>query len=55
VPNLIVEILAVLWVAGLVLYFRFTSERGREDNLLVLWILLSLPVAGYPITRWLFP
>ena len=45
------ELLAVLWVAGLLCYFSFTSERTRENNLVILWILLALPVFGYPLMR----
>ena len=45
------ELLAVLWVAGLILYFSLTSERTRENNLVILWILLALPVLGYPLMR----
>lgn len=49
------ELLAVLWVTGLILCFSFTSERMRENNLVILWILLALPVFGYPLMRLLFP
>lgn len=47
------ELLAVLWVFGLLAYFAFTTERQRENNLLVLWLLLLLPVFLAPL-RLLF-
>lgn len=50
-----VEVLAIAWIVGLVIYFSLTTERQRENNLLVMWVLLLLPVVCYPIMRLLFP
>lgn len=49
------EILAVAWIVGLLLYFGLTSERTRENLLLVSWLLLLLPAIIYPVIRLLFP
>lgn len=43
------ELLAVMWVAGLVAYFSLTTERQRENLLLVTWGLMLLPVAYYAV------
>lgn len=36
-------IAALLWIAGLAGYFYFTTERQRENFLLVAWIALLAP------------
>ncbi|MGE5522375.1 MAG: hypothetical protein ACM3SS_01575 [Rhodospirillaceae bacterium] len=38
------ELLAVLYIAGLIFYFVKTTEEQRERHLLVMWGLLLLPV-----------
>lgn len=38
-------LLTVVWIAAIAVYFRFTTERQRENYLLVAWIVLSIPVA----------
>ena len=43
------EFLAIAWIGGLIVYFAFTTERQRENLLLVTWILMLLPVAYYSI------
>ena len=43
------EILALIWVGGLIAYFSFTTERQRENILLVTWILMLLPVAYFAV------
>jgi hypothetical protein len=42
-------LLAVIWVVGLVLYFHFTTERDRENYLLIMWGLLLLPCIIAPL------
>lgn len=46
------EILAILWIAGLIAYFAFTTERQRENFLLVAWIALG-GSALVPVIGWL--
>lgn len=36
-------IAALLWIAGLAGYFYFTTERQRENLLLLAWIILLAP------------
>jgi hypothetical protein len=43
------ELLAVLWVFGLLVYFSVTNERQRENHLLVMWLLLLLPAILVPL------
>lgn len=38
------ELLIPAWIIGLVAYFHFTTERQREQVLLVTWGLMLLPV-----------
>jgi hypothetical protein len=40
------EFLALAWVGALIIYFFLTTERQRENFLLVAWVLMLLPV-GY--------
>lgn len=47
--------LTLIWIVGLGLYFWKTSERQRENYLLVMWVLLLLPVVGYPVLRLIGP
>lgn len=42
-------ILAVAWIFGLILYFFLTTERQRENFLLVTWVLMLLPVGYYAV------
>ena len=49
------EILAALWILGLVVYFSVTDERQRENHLVVMWGLLLLPVIVYPLTQLFGP
>lgn len=44
--------LAILWIGGLIAYFAFTTERQRENNLLVVWLVLG-GAAAIPIIGWL--
>ena len=37
------ELLAVIYVAGILFYFTRTSERQRENHLLIVWGLLLIP------------
>ena len=37
-------ILSILWVGGFFAYFHFTTERQRENYLLVAWLVLLAPV-----------
>jgi len=53
--NTGLALLAVFWLAGIVIYFAFTTERTRENVLLVIWILLLLPTFLYPIIRLFAP
>ena len=46
------EVFAILWVAGLIAYFSLTTERQRENYLLVAWIVLG-GAAFLPIIGWL--
>jgi hypothetical protein len=46
------ELLAVVWVVGLILYFSLTTERQRQNNLLVVWILMGA-AAILPLIIWL--
>ena len=32
---------AIIWIGGLIAYFALTSERQRENNLLIMWPLLG--------------
>ena len=43
------EFLAIAWIVGLVAYFKLTTERQRENILLVTWGLMLLPVIYYLI------
>jgi len=43
------ELLAVAWVLGLIAYFGFTTERQRENHLLIAWIFLLLPALYFGI------
>ena len=43
------EILTLLWVGGILFYFARTSPRGRENHLLVAWILMALPIVYWLI------
>lgn len=36
-------LLAILWIGGFAAYFHFTTERQRENYLLVTWITLLVP------------
>ena len=47
------ELLAVVWIVAVIVYFSVTNERQRENYLVVMWIALLLPVIGYPIMRLL--
>ena len=44
-----VELLIPLWLTGLVAYFSLTTERQRENLLLITWGLMLLPVVYYAI------
>ena len=46
------ELLAVVWGVGLILYFSLTTERQRENNLLVVWILMGT-AAILPLIIWM--
>lgn len=46
------ELLALAWAAGLFFFFVKTSERGRENALLIAWLLLALPIT-FPFLRWM--
>ena len=48
------EVLAILWVVGLIAYFMLTSQRQRENLLLITWGLMLLPVLYYAV-RLLLP
>ena len=48
-----IGLLAISWVVALIIYFALTDERQRENNLVVMWLLLLAPVVGYPIMRLL--
>lgn len=39
-----VELFAVAWIVGTFAFFRWTSERTRENVLVVAWAILLLPV-----------
>lgn len=41
------EALAVIWVVGLIIYFTKTTERQRENHLLVMWGILLAPAFYY--------
>ena len=43
------EILALFWVAGLIAYFSMTTERQRENLLLVTWGLMLVPVVYFVV------
>jgi len=43
------ELLAIVWIVGLVAYFMLTNERQRENNLLIMWGLLVLSIFIYPL------
>lgn len=45
----LMEFLAIAWIVGLVAYFKLTTERQRENILLVTWGLMLLPVIYYLI------
>lgn len=47
------ELLAVLWVVGIIVYFSVTSERQRENHLVVMWALLLAPAIIFPVMRLL--
>lgn len=46
------EVLVILWIAGLIAYFSLTTERQRENYLLVAWIVLG-GSALVPVIGWL--
>lgn len=50
-----IAILSVVWVVGLVVYFTTTTERTRENVLVVIWILLLLTALIHPIRLLLSP
>lgn len=43
------ELLSIVWIGCILLYFWKTKPRDRENHLLLIWILMALPV-GY----WIF-
>lgn len=45
-----IGLFALLWFGGLGLYFAVTTQRQRENLLLLTWGLMLLP-AGYWIVR----
>lgn len=47
------ELLALLWIGGLILYFKFTTQRQRENYLLVAWAVLLSPIAFYAVNALL--
>jgi len=46
------ELLAIIYIIGVVAYFRKTDERQRENGLLIMWALLTFPVL-IALGRWL--
>ncbi len=46
------ELLAIIYVIGVVAYFHKTTERQRENGLLIMWGLLTIPVL-IALARWL--
>lgn len=44
-----VEFLTVLWLAGLVAAFVYTTVRQRENLLLLAWIALALPCVYWAV------
>lgn len=43
------ELLAALWIIGIIVYFSTTTERQRENHLLVMWGLLLVPAVFYGV------
>lgn len=36
-------LLTIIWVAGIAAYFWFTTDRQRENHLLIAWIACLIP------------
>ena len=43
-------LLAVIWIVGLVAYFGLTTERQRENYLVIAWIAMLSPVLYFLVT-----
>lgn len=43
------ELLIPAWICGLIVYFAFTTERQRENLLLITWAIMLLPAVYYAV------